>query len=249
MSRRSRESTPVLPSVNLLSQSEFDRLSARRLRGRFVAGAIALAVLVGGGWGVQHMRVDGAQKLVDVEQSKTSRLTAQTQLLAPVRAYVNGVQVQERTVADAMATEAYVSKVLDGIREAMPLGAEPSTVSVTLIGADTSAAGTTAAACPGPDPFNTRVVIGCVALSGTASSRAEVGDLVVALGDSNLFVEPFISTTTTDDSEVVMFSGSVGLSEKVFSGRYAEPQPDATTDPAADPAADPATDAATGGAS
>jgi len=42
------------------------------------------------------------------------------------------------------------------------------------------------------------------------------------LGDSALFVEPFISTTTTADGEKVIFTGSVGLSEQVFSNRYAD---------------------------
>ena len=40
--------------------------------------------------------------------------------------------------------------------------------------------------------------------------------------DDRLFVEPFISTTTTSDGDVVTFTGSVGLSEKAFSKRYAD---------------------------
>ena len=58
-------------------------------------------------------------------------------------------------------------------------------------------------------------------LSGTAASRAEVGELVTTLGSMGLFVEPFISTTTAGDAAPVSFSGSVGLSEKVYSNRYA----------------------------
>jgi hypothetical protein len=76
--------------------------------------------------------------------------------------------------------------------------------------------------CPGPDPFSTRVVVGCVTVSGSASSRDDVGDLVVRLGEDPLFVEPFISTTTTADEEQVTFSGSVGISPKVYSRRYAD---------------------------
>jgi hypothetical protein len=69
-------------------------------------------------------------------------------------------------------------------------------------------------------------------------SRAEVGELVTRLGDMGLFVEPFISTTTTGDTEAVTFSGSVGLSEKVYSRRYADPTVAATaTDGTSTPAA------------
>lgn len=219
--RRTPEIVPTMPSVNLLSQSEFDRMAARRLRHRFLAGGAVLLVLIGAATGAQHVRTTEARKRVAVEQSETSRLTAQTQVLAPVRAFVNGVAVQQRTVGAAMANEVFFSDVLGGIRDATPPGAQLGTLDITLAApaADQAPASTP---CPGPDPFNTRVVVGCVQLSGTAGSRAEVGDLVIALGHSGLFVEPFISTTTTGDADRVTFSGSVGLSEKVYSGRYTD---------------------------
>ena len=74
--------------------------------------------------------------------------------------------------------------------------------------------------CPGPDPFNTRVVVGCVELTGSAASRAIVGDFVIRLGNDALFVEPFISTTTSEGAKV-LFTGSVGLSTKAYTSRYA----------------------------
>ena len=243
MKRRTPEVVPTMPSVNLLSQSEFDRLAARRLRRRFAAGGAVLALLVAGATEAEHVRAQEAGKMVAVEQAETSRLTAQTQLLAPVRAFVNGVAVQERTVQGAMAGEVFFSQVLTGIQEATPPGAQLSTVAVTLApipGSAAAASGGDASACPGPDPFNTRVVAGCVQLSGTAASRAEVGDMVIALGHSGLFVEPFISTTTTGDGADVTFSGSVGLSEKVYSRRYADPTAAPTTPAGQTPPATPA---------
>ena len=190
MSRKRAEAV-TLPSVNLLSESAFVRLAARRLRQRFVAGGVVLLLLVAGAWTFQHLRVEEANKLVAVERAETTRLTGQTQVLAPVRTFVNGVAVQKSTVETAMANEVYVSDVLDGVRDATPPGAQLTTVAVTIApttGADGAAVPAAASACPGPDPFNTRTVIGCVMLSGTAGSRAEVGDMVIALGASHLFV-------------------------------------------------------------
>lgn len=233
MSRRAKQRhSGGLPVVNLLSASEFERLAARRLRHRFVLGGVALVLLVGGAWVVQNVRVNETQKLVAVEQEETNRLTSQTQVLAPVRSFVGGVAVQVSTVQDAMTGEVYFSEVLAGIRDATPPGAQLATIAVTLadhtgVGADPTT-GAVVSACPGPDPFNTLPVVGCVTLSGTAASRAEVGDLVVELGHSRLFVEPFISTTTTGEADEVAFSGSVGLSKKVFSRRYGDPRAAAT---------------------
>lgn len=226
MSRRAK-AAPTLPAVNLLSDSAFLRMAARRLRHRFTAAGVVLVLLVGAAWTVQHIRVSRTRTVVAVEQAETKRLTSQTQALAPVRVFVNGVALQQRTVEDAMSGEVYFSDVLDGVSDAAPVGARLATVAVTLVAPAATPGGAAGAgsACPGPDPFNTRTVVGCVTLSGTASSRAEVGDMVVALGHSPLFVEPFISTTTTGESDQVTFSGSVGLSEKVYSKRYGDPVP------------------------
>lgn len=217
---------PALPTVNLLSPSAFERIAVRRLRRRLVAAGVALVLLVAAGWTAQHLRVGQAEDLLAVEQAETTRLTAETRALAPVRAFVSGVLQQQATVDATMAREIYFSRVVDGLRAATPSAARLDSVAVTLApepvpAADGAAAVPTVSPCPGPDPFSTRTVVGCVVLSGTADSRAVVSDLVIALGGSRLFVEPFVSTTTTADSAEVTFSGSVGLSERVFSGRYA----------------------------
>jgi Tfp pilus assembly protein PilN len=242
---------PTLPSVNLLSPSAFERLATRRLRRRFAAAGAVLVVLVAAAWGGQHLRVAQAEQLLSVEQAETTRLTQETQELLPVRAFVAGVQQQLATVSETMEREIYFSVVLDGLQDASPSGVRLDSVAATLAPAPVEAPATPAPAeegtseegtsedesspapepapaapvespCPGPDPFQTRTVVGCVTLSGSATSRAEVGDLVIRLGKDRLFVEPFISTTTTGDEDRVTFSGSVGLSEKVFSKRYAE---------------------------
>jgi hypothetical protein len=231
---------PGLPVVNLLSPAAFDLLAARRLRIRFAVGALALVVLAAGLWTVQHLRISETRKLVAVEQAETARLNSETRTLLPVKAYVAGVASQQQTVSTTMAREIFFSRVLDGIRRATPVGASLDNVAITLAAADpvvaapatAGAAGAPAPAapaaptvspCPGPDPFNTKPVIGCITLSGTAATRSQVGDLVIALSRSGMFVEPFISTTSAADQSVT-FSGSVGLSQKAYSKRYAKPE-------------------------
>jgi hypothetical protein len=186
---------------------------------------------------VQHQRVNDAVKLVTVERAETARLSDQAKELTAIKTFVAGVDGQKATVATTMAQEIYFSQVLSGLRASSPIGTSMQSISVTLAPAAAAGAttGTTdAGVCPGPDPFRTETIVGCVTLSGTAVSRAEVGDLVTNLGSSDLFVEPFISTTTTGDAQTVTFSGSVGLSEKVYSHRYGTPP---TTSTSAAPAA------------
>jgi hypothetical protein len=257
MTRRSgSHPRPGLPKVNLLSQSDLDRIAARRLRKRFAAGGAVLVVLVGAAWAVQHQRVNDAEKLVTVERAETARLSDKAQELTAIKVFVAGVNGQQQTVAATMSQEIYFSEVLSGIRAASPIGTTLQSISVALAPSPTGAAASSAApadagVCPGPDPFQTQVLVGCVTLSGTAVTRADVGELVTRLGSMNLFVEPFISTTTAGDTDTVTFSGSVGLSDKVYSERYGPapvPAPTAPAPASAGDAGDTATSAA-GGAS
>ena len=227
--RGKKNQGPGLPTVNILSPWVFERLAIRSLRRRFAVGGFVLVLLIVAVWSGQHLRIEQAQQVLDVEKAETTRLTSQTKELAPVRAFVTGIEQQKKTVQDTMASEIYFSRVLEGLQRDAPFGATITSLQVTLApapaapaAAPTEGAVPTVSPCPGPDPFNTKVVVGCITISGSAATRADVGAFVIALGDDALFVEPFISTTTTADGSEVTFSGSVGLSEKVYSKRYAD---------------------------
>ena len=228
---RKPNSARTLPSVNILSPWVFEAIATRRLRRRFVLAGCALSLLIAAGWVVQELRVNQAEGILTVEQVEGARLSSQTQALAPVRVYVATVEQQKLTVQTAMATEVYFSRVLEGLRATTPDGVVAEAVAVTVappapvVDPGAAAAAPTVgatSACPGPDPFHTLPVVGCIALSGSADTRGVVGEFVINLGGSDLFVEPFISTTTASDGDSVMFTGSVGLSQKVFSERYAD---------------------------
>ena len=74
----------------------------------------------------------------------------------------------------------------DGVEAATPFGVRVETLGVQVAPPVAEGAAAVASPCPGPDPFNTRTVVGCVTLAGTAGSRAAVGDFVVNLGHLRL---------------------------------------------------------------
>ena len=223
---------PQLPAVNILSPWVFEQMAVSQLRRRFGLAAFVLALVVVAFWAIQGLRVDQAEQVLAVEQAETARLTGETSALAPVQTFVATVGQQQLSVQNNMAAEIYFSRVLEELQNATPFAANVESVSIALDpNAGSVALGNAPAVgealpvvspCPGPDPFNTKLVIGCITLSGSAGSRADVGEFVINLGAEELFVEPFISTTTSGDADEVTFSGSVGLSDKVYSRRYAE---------------------------
>ena len=221
-----------LPTVNLLSPSVFEAMAVRTLQRRFVAAALALVLLVAGGWVVQHLRAEQAAKLLVVEEGETARLTAKAEDLAPVSTYVATVANQKILVRRTMATEALLSSVLDDLAVATPEGVRVETltavVTATTIQTDQSAstgqgqAGQNGeSACPAPDPFKRSTTVGCVTMTGTATTRAAIGRLVDRLG-SGVFVAPYITTTANADGTKLTFTGSVGVNSRVYSKRYAD---------------------------
>lgn len=221
----------VVASVNLLSPWVHEDLRVRKLRERFGLGLLALLVLVGAFWAWQRVTLAQVEADLRGEEATAESLQGRIAELAPVQAYVDGVDRRATSVQQQMITDVAFSTVLESLTEATPSGARIESLAVDLptgagvvIAPDGTIAdptrGLVAAGCPGPDPFATLEVIGCVTLSGTASSRDAVGDLVDNLAASDAFEEPFITTTTTDEGASVAFSGSVALTPAVFSGRY-----------------------------
>jgi hypothetical protein len=224
--RRSVAHDPI-PVVNLLSPWVFEAMATQRVRLRFMLAAGILAALIGAGWAVQQVRIDRADQALWVEQRQTARLGGHTEELAAVRTYVAAVDRQKQLARGAMKKEVYVSRLMSGLERAAGGGVDVDTIAITVTPAVEGAAGAEATAdpaeatCPGPDPYSTRAVAGCVTLSGTADSRAAVGELVENLDADPLFVEPFISTTTTAEGAELAFTGSVGVSTRAFTRRYA----------------------------
>jgi len=236
----SKVARPGVASVNLLSPWVFEELRVHQLRRRFMLGLVVLVVAIALVWSALRFNLHRTNEDLRGEQAVGVGLTNKLRDLGPVKTYVDGVTRRVITVKGATYDDVAFSRVLGSLDAATPDAATISTISVELAAAepDTSkdsketpadkakkaatdpARGLVGNTCPGPDPFGTKVVVGCVTITGTAASRDAVSALVIALGGDKLFVEPFVDTTTTEDSDAVTFSGSVGLSPAVFSGRY-----------------------------
>ncbi len=216
-------------SVNLLSPWVLEEIHVRKLRLRFVLGALVLLLLLAAAWGALRMNLASSEEDLRGESAVADGLNAQISEMGDVQTYVGDVTVRTTKVEETMADEVAYSTVLRTLDEALPDGASYEAITLTLAPDSGPAAADSGSpddpVCPGPDPFGARVTVGCIVLSGTADDRDDVSALVQALDESNLFVEPFIDATTTDAGDgprVTTFSGSLGLDPATFSHRYAD---------------------------
>ncbi len=220
---------PAAAAVNLLSPWVREENKIRTLRLRFAAGAVALVVVLALAWTGLHLAIKGHQQDLSDQEASATVLRAQIADMAPLRAYTASIRGREQLLTTSMSSEVTFSRALAGLDDLLPKGTSIGTFNGTLTPSDDSGLVPTsgeASACPGPDPFGVTTVVACVELSGLAPSREAVSQLVLALAKSPLFVEPFISTTTTDDAKIVAFSGSIGLDPRLLSGRFADPDAD-----------------------
>lgn len=241
--RKRGATTPTSSSVNLLSPWVLDELRVRRLRRRFVFGAIALVVLLAAVWALLRFDVMRAQEDLRGDEAVTQGLVSQIGDLSDVKVYVDNVRVRSLSVETTMAKQIGFAAVFRQLDEALPEGTTLATAVVSLSGDAVAGAEATPSLCPGPDPFGSRPVIGCIELTGFADSRSDVTDLVQALGRSKRFIEPFITSTTVSDAaetgQGVDFGLSVGLSDTTYTNRFADVDgSDAPADEAADETAD-----------
>lgn len=104
-------------------------------------------------------------------------------------------------------------------------GGVPKAQTSAATDATAAAASASAVSCARPDPFQPAAIIGCVALSGMAPSRDVVGKFIDNLKAGTIYADPFVTTTTVsgpDGTKQIQFSGSVGLTGTLVSGRYVD---------------------------
>lgn len=222
-----------LARVDLLPAWVREEQRVRHVRRRLAAALVASVLLVGAGWGVQQMRLADVRGDLDAEELVGQDLTATIDELRPVELYVAGVAARQREVGTALTTDVAFDRVLAALDRALPAGGSLQDVSVTLPTPGTAAApGAVPAAplppenrgvvadCPQSDPFGALAVVGCATVTGTVPDRQALAALLRALDDAELLAEPFVTTSTAEEGGPVTFTGSVGLTAAVFSGRF-----------------------------
>ena len=227
--QKGKKETPAVtvPGVNLLSEWVFEEMRVATLRRRVILGVIALLVLVAAGWGVQTFRLMSERS--DLREAQSEQRAVQTEIddLLPVSDYVTNVYARADLIAQTMYTQVEFSKVFDQLSQTTRGSVQIASAAITIpppgtepIGDPTGPSRGLAAVCPGPNPFATPEIIGCVQISGSAPDRETVGRFADALEDSEVFVESYFGSTTTGVGEPVTFTGSVGLSPNAFAGTY-----------------------------
>ena len=213
--------TPTMPDVNLLPPRVFEAVRAKKAQRKLILGGAVLALLVAGTCAVQTAQIIIANRALEAETAKSAALDRQVRALNPVKVFYAGVAAQKVAVQKTMARELYFSKVASDLLKDNTAGVVVETMTVAAA-ADAGASSSPGSVCPAVNPFNPAPMVTCVQITGTAAGRGNVSAFLESLNDSDKFADVYVPVTDSGDGKRVTFNGSVGITEKFFSNRYAD---------------------------
>lgn len=226
---------PHLPRVNLLPSGFRDALLAKRMRRWLVYAGVAIAALGAVVWLAQGQAISQAQGAVDRADAESATLQAKQAQLAPVSDLFSQISRQKQFVQDTLAAQPEAAQV---IRHLLRAGGEVqfTTVSVTYRGIP--APGDPPNECPNPNPFDSKLSIGCLEFSATTNDRTQVSALLLALEADPFFIGPYVSNTVSSGATgLVTFTGSAAISSDALATPLSQEQIDAILDSAPSPSA------------
>jgi hypothetical protein len=212
--------TPSMPDVNLLPPRVFDAVLAKKARRQLTLAGAVVVLIVAGAYAAQLAQIMVANNALAAETAKSAALDKQVRDLSPVKVFYAGVAAQKLNVQTTMARELRFSDVASElVKNSLAAGVTVETMTVSVADAGATSPGS---ACPAANPFTPVQVVTCMQFTGTAPGRADVSAFLVNLNNSSKFANVYVPVTDSGDGKKITFNGSVGITEKYFSNRYAD---------------------------
>ena len=212
--------TPTMPDVNLLPPRVFEDVAARNARRKLALAGGAVVLLVLGAYVGQTAQIMVANRALDTEVAKSAVLQKQVRGLTPIKVFYAGVDAQKATVKKTMARELYFSQMAYELSASRAPGITIDTM--TVAAGEESATVSVASTCPPPNPFKPVKIVTCVQFTGTATKREDVARFLLKLHANPRFASAYVPVTDSGEDKPVTFTGSLGITEKFYTGRYAK---------------------------
>jgi hypothetical protein len=234
--------------VNLLPPEIANRARQRRAVRLTIAALVLYAVLLGLVYYARLQQVNDARVQRDADAAEVTRLQTELAALAPYRELVDERQERDAALAQAMAEEVSLARVLNEVALQFPANSSLTALSVDLrvpevpvapapapapTPADPAAPVTADAAAPvtiapvtGEQP-----IIGLVTYAGYTVDRYAPGieGLLQSVDRVPAFVDTFVTAAQIEvlgEGEVTSFSGTSDIDANAYTRRYEEGLPE-----------------------
>ena len=217
---------PKLPKVNAVPYLITQKYEVKGVLRKVGFGLVGLvAVLALGFAGTQAYVAKLNTDLVTLEDESSS-IKAEADALSVYTQYKNAIEGKRQALASSVQTDVNMGVIYTDLYDTA------SNSSLTLGDISIQQAedpnGIETGACMNPDPFvENASIVGCITLE-TSSTDANAGksyvEALTSLSNPQKYVNPFISSVTTDDDGLVRFSINIAFTNVLYTNQYASLQ-------------------------
>lgn len=215
--------TPGPPGVNIIPPDVLTNYADDRLRTKFIAVAVSLAVVGCLGFVGSSFAVNNSESQLQKLQEEHTALQDQTVKLSPGKQYIDTVNTKRQTLAAKVSQDIAYSMI---ISELNAIGSANNTT-LTNISIDplipiAEEAGGDSSACPSPDPFGGSSGIACISFSAESDTDASANAFASALETqtgllTNVFVTNMSRGKGADKTNI---NGSVLATAEAMTSRF-----------------------------
>lgn len=207
----SKPFSPRIPVVNLIPPAltlKYDKLNLIRKVGLML---LTIVLAFTGIW-LANLLLSGAQTVAsNAVSDEINGLQEQVAKVEPYQKYLEGIELTRKNMSKVFAKNVDMSAVMS----ALVTNSNANNVTLSNIKISEVTTTTEQNTCINSNPFNELEQVGCINMSGTAKTQADVIAFFDAMGKTEGLSNAFITSMGSGAGSVI-FSGSVSMNEKIY---------------------------------
>ena len=211
----SKPFAPRIPVVNLIPAAlvlKYQKLELIKKTELILLGIVLLFAAL---WGANFAFAGIQTVTTGAVTNEINGLQGQVAKVEPYQKYLEGIELTRSNMGKVFKSNIDMGKVMDAIVAAG--GANSITLSNIKVTESTTT--TEQNTCINSNPFDNVAQVGCINLSGSANSQAEIISFFDALGKTEGLTNAFITSMGTG-SNTVIFSGSISMTDGIYIQRF-----------------------------
>lgn len=218
--------TPRLPKVNAVPFTITQKYEVKGVLRKVGFGLIGLVVVLALGFGGTQAYIASLNNQLTTLEEDASTLKAQADSLSVYSQYKNAIEGKRQALASSVQTDVNMGVIYSDLYSTA--GNINMTLGEVSIQQAEDPNGIEAGACMNPDPFvENASIVGCITIE-SSSTDPNAGkryvESLVSLSEVQKYVNPFISSVTTDDEGLVRFSMNIAFTNALYTNQYASLQ-------------------------
>ncbi|GAA1794542.1 hypothetical protein HC028_22310 [Planosporangium flavigriseum] len=206
-------------SANLLPPEIMESRHARRTRRIVLSAVAAVAILLGGWYGLASHQTSLARGDLGNAQSDVERLVQQQKPYAELIRTQNESRAIDARLAALLANDLRWAQLLSSLRGAAPQGVQLIGVTGGVAPAKAGTAATPQAGTPRLPDTSGQKVVGTLTLNGTAPSKETVAEYIDALAKVQGLGNPMLERVS-EEGKAASFTLRVDITGLALGGRY-----------------------------